>query len=581
MAPVQLQRVKSGPLTAEPKRLGRFTVTAASATDDAGVAGAVAASTATATAPSSAAGSTGPPSAPSSESGGVQRLGRFTVTPSVSAAEVHPSAAGGVAAAATEDSVTDECPTTPDSGSLCQDRERSEAGGETNVHDVFTFLVKKQEEMGQLFATMRAQVLQVMTGQALNTSSSSTSPATASNGGGQRSQSLAQSQLRKPSAASLSAGADTDEALNLWEALGKPIERATRRNKQLEDENERLKQAVRKRKQELQELQDRVKAMLLQERLSAGMARSGFSLGAPPVLKHERSPTGSPAGGREQLPSFGAPLMMPEAIAGEPDGNERSPLFLATSSQQHSSPTMLEPGQALQTTLQQHTSTPKQRLIPPLLSSASSSHHTPNFAAAASPTEEETPLTPMSPLPPDQDAVREEGTAEASPRTAHKASKALDDALKQVASSLDLEVKARADPSQATPAKSPTGQSCSPSVPSASAATAAPASASAMPSVAGAPLPPAPLSASIAGNQSGNFVNSFAPALQSPIKTGEATTLHRSESLPPASFAHRANRVEGCTADVEGYGSRAVYQGWRSHAIHAKSTVAELDFQTS
>lgn len=521
----QLQRAKTTPLAPEPKRLGRFTVTAATAEDG----GTAPANAAAATAPGSAAGSTGPPSAPGSESGVVQRRGRFTVTEvNPSSAEVNTSAP---AAAATEDSVTDDCPTTPDSGSICPERERSEAGGEMmNVQDVFTLLAKKQEEMGQFLVTMRAQVLQVMTGQVSNASSPSTLHSAIASSTGVRRESLSsvQSHPTKTSNAGAVTGTETDEALNLWEALGKPIERATKRNRQLEDDNLRLREAVKQRKRELQDLKERVEAAtLLQNRLSEEMT------------------------GMQPLPSFG---LAPEALAaaGEADCNERSPLFLASSSQQPPpSSAMLESGQASQPPLQPNSMTPNnQRLAPPKLSSAESALHTPNFAAAASPEEEEAPLTPMSPLPPDQDAFREEGpgaTAEASPRTAHKAANkqtsaegALKDALKQVASSLDLEAKARADPSQVPPARSPTTQSSCPSVQSGSAATTAATGA-----------------------------------------TAKATTLVRSGSVPASSFRHGANRVEGCTADVEGYGPPSVYGGWRSHAVHAKSSHAEPDVQTS
>jgi len=73
--------------------------------------------------------------------------------------------------------------------------------------------------------------------------------------------SVASSQHPSVSTASLCVSSnhlvEEDEALNLWETLGNPLERTTKRNKALEDENKRLQKEVTLKKSELQELQHR------------------------------------------------------------------------------------------------------------------------------------------------------------------------------------------------------------------------------------------------------------------------------------------------------------------------------------
>jgi len=54
-----------------------------------------------------------------------------------------------------------------------------------------------------------------------------------------------------PASGGLTRPAMNDEAINLWEALGKQIERATKRNRQLEDENQKLKRQVAEKTREL------------------------------------------------------------------------------------------------------------------------------------------------------------------------------------------------------------------------------------------------------------------------------------------------------------------------------------------
>jgi len=219
----------------------------------------------------------------------VQRLGRFTVFPATN----------------NDDETTDlDSSTTTDSASLCA--ERPDSFG-VNMLDVHTFLEMKHKEIGVLFEKMRAQIFQVMVGQATGTF-----PQAAASGPGHLVQpvplvlSATSSQAAQPArapgagraaavprapvssspsevppasvAAAAAAGAAAtivgpaisagpgampegiDEAINLWEALGKPIERATKRNRVLEDENKRLRRDIQLQEQELQELQRRAQA---------------------------------------------------------------------------------------------------------------------------------------------------------------------------------------------------------------------------------------------------------------------------------------------------------------------------------
>jgi len=214
----------------------------------------------------------------------VQRLGRFTVFPVNSAAGVN------------DDETTDlDSSTTPDSASLCA--ERPDNFG-VHLQDVHAFLELKHNEMGVLFDKMRAQIFQVMVGQVTGSAGAAPSPPGQQMVAGpamnaappaavptpttaaqhvqpgplaQLAAPLARAGAGRPGCSPTTAapgiasgrGVRTgpiDEAINLWEALGKPIERATKRNRVLEEENKRLKREIALKERELRELQRRTQA---------------------------------------------------------------------------------------------------------------------------------------------------------------------------------------------------------------------------------------------------------------------------------------------------------------------------------
>jgi len=250
----------------ETQRRGRFTVTAAPETQEAnqqrpsGPPKAPKSETSTSQVGSCATSQRGP----SSEGSGAQhRLGRFTVT--------------GVS----EDGLTDDTPTTPDSGSLCPERERFDLGP-----DVFAFLDVKQKEVGALFDKMRAQIFQVMAGQAAPGAPTGKHATTPPFTGGM------------PNASPLIRG-DNDEALNLWGELGKPIERAIKKNRQLEDENLRLRQEVAQKKLQLQSLQERFRHHPVKPSFSRSVSASTAGGGSPPV---------------GPVPKIGIPVAQPSSL---------------------------------------------------------------------------------------------------------------------------------------------------------------------------------------------------------------------------------------------------------------------------
>jgi len=128
-----------------------------------------------------------------------------------------------------------------------------------NLEEVHTLLASTNREVGTLFEKMHAHVLDVMAAHGLPREHATKSRS--GNGGFNLSDStsVASSQHPSVSAASLgvSSNVEVDEVLNLWETLGKPIERTTKRNRALEDENQRLKTEVALKMRKLQELQHR------------------------------------------------------------------------------------------------------------------------------------------------------------------------------------------------------------------------------------------------------------------------------------------------------------------------------------
>ena len=179
-----------------------------------------------------------------------------------------------------------------------------------NVHDVRSFLESKLQQVAQLFLNFRSEIAQVIAGPAGGASgepvpslfaaahpscsegtpqlastpwqSSSCAPSAASTRStspsalrlrqrvslgntGARSASQASalnqtgncSQMHTPIsvlAPQQIAGQrkETDEAMVMWEALAKPVERATRRNRELVDENKRLRKAIAAMRSELE-----------------------------------------------------------------------------------------------------------------------------------------------------------------------------------------------------------------------------------------------------------------------------------------------------------------------------------------
>eukprot|EP00931_Biecheleriopsis_adriatica_P011264 TRINITY_DN112342_c0_g1_i1.p1 TRINITY_DN112342_c0_g1~~TRINITY_DN112342_c0_g1_i1.p1 ORF type:complete len:578 (-),score=93.91 TRINITY_DN112342_c0_g1_i1:37-1770(-) len=265
--PVGLQRSSSKGATAEPQRRGRFQLTVEASAETgtdvqvptvpaspcgsaaSGPAGLLSAAATSATPtetvspnlrPDGTALSSGPPS----DGSGVRR-GRFIV----SAVTNSPGM---------EDEVMDDTSTTPDSASQCPDRDRHDP------QDVLAFLLLKQQEMGALFNSMRDQIVQVMSaGQSSSSASSNASIGTRelSSSSGMASAAPA---IEARSHATPSGGASHEErekAINLWEELGKPIERATRRNRQLEDENVRLQRQVKQKRNELEMLKGMLSAL--------------------------------------------------------------------------------------------------------------------------------------------------------------------------------------------------------------------------------------------------------------------------------------------------------------------------------
>lgn len=205
---------------------------------------------------------TGAPHSDGSGGGRVQRLGRFTVVQTNGPND--------------DESLDCDSTHTPDNVSQCADR--PEVAG-MNLVDVHSFLELKHKEIGRLFDKMRAQIYEVMVGPgvpagtppaialAMPSAASSSSSAAAGSTTAGTSHSSARTVPRPVAAAPAEVLAPVvaghDEAIDLWEALGKPIERATKRNRHLEEENKRLKRELGLKERELQELQRRLQAASL------------------------------------------------------------------------------------------------------------------------------------------------------------------------------------------------------------------------------------------------------------------------------------------------------------------------------
>jgi len=171
----------------------------------------------------------------------VQRLGRFTVfAPSNDIESPH------VAETALDNSPLHT--------------ETPELSG-VNLEEVHTMLASTNRQVGALFEKMHAHVLDVMSAHGLPRERAVKSSNGNSGFNLSDSASVASSQHPSVSAASLGVSSshlvEADEVLNLWETLGKPIERTTKRNRALEDENQKLKTEIALRMQKLQELQHR------------------------------------------------------------------------------------------------------------------------------------------------------------------------------------------------------------------------------------------------------------------------------------------------------------------------------------
>lgn len=161
-----------------------------------------------------------------------------------------------------------------------------------------------------------------------------------------------------PEAAAAKLGSDKkDEAINMWEALGKPIEKATRRNRQLEDENKRLKDEIKRRERELEELtaqNNRQEALSSASVLESTAIRDAFDHAAlgrfqadgdevwtqagPVSIAHSRSlpqllvPDESVAPESEPLPQPAHPLpSMPERLLQADPTLGSDPSYQATS----------------------------------------------------------------------------------------------------------------------------------------------------------------------------------------------------------------------------------------------------------
>jgi len=171
----------------------------------------------------------------------VQRLGRFTVFAPANNIASPPAAS-----------------TALDASSL---HARTPELSGVNVEEVHTVFASTKSEVGALFEKMCAHVLDVMATHELPREHAAKSRNGNTGFNLSDSTSATSSQHRSVSAASSGVSpnhhVEADEVLNLWETLGKPIERTTRRNRALEDENQRLKTEVALKMRRLQELQHR------------------------------------------------------------------------------------------------------------------------------------------------------------------------------------------------------------------------------------------------------------------------------------------------------------------------------------
>jgi len=205
----------------------------------------------------------------------VQRLGRFTVFAPANENAPEPAAPAHCS-----------LPQQPTLASSSLDKsalnvENPEFLG-VNLEEVHTLLASTNREFGTLFGKMRAHVLDVMVAQGLpreraaknRNGNSGLNLSVSTSAASSRHQSV----TAAPVGVSSSQLAEADEALNLWETLGKPIERTTKRNRALEDENKRLKREVAAKMRELQELQHRAHAHMQAQAVSLdGSASTGSS----------------------------------------------------------------------------------------------------------------------------------------------------------------------------------------------------------------------------------------------------------------------------------------------------------------
>lgn len=223
-----------------------------------------------------------------------------------------------------------------------------------------------------------------------------------------------------------------DEALNTWEQLGKYIEKATKKNRQLEEENKRLREAIATRQREFQELQRNVQfqipnfgrdskpSIIITPSSSALSTPRGVLQGGYPVAARRATPT-TPEGLLSPLPggptkpystpSFGdqeclhaeicetSPLSgaMVHQSASVNALNGESIAVNAREDSKQAISSSAKSSSPLKPTIE---AAPQQKgaLCPPLLAASSTLISTPTFAASSSPTSPSRRVPNLPPL---------------------------------------------------------------------------------------------------------------------------------------------------------------------------------------